>query len=305
MNMINVLIIGYGSIGKKHEKVLMNIKAVNKIYILTNQNKIKNKNFISSYKDMIKIKPDYFIISCETSKHFFFLKYIDQIFRNKIILIEKPLFDKPKSYKVKNNIVKIGYNLRFHPVITYLKDFLKNKKVYSSLVVCNSFLPKWRNNVHYTKSYSADIKKGGGVIHDLSHELDYSMYLFGKLKHIFSDYDKISFLKISSPDYASILLSSTKVKKILINLNYFSLIEKRKIFIDGYNFSLEADLINNNIKLQIKNNIKIIKFAFNAIDSYKSEHKFMLNKRYNNLCSYEDGKSTLDLINKIIKRKKI
>lgn len=303
MDKINVLIIGYGSIGKKHEKILDNIKAVNKIYILTNQKKIRNKNIISSYKDIIKIKPDYFIISCETNKHFFFLKYIDQTFNNKIILIEKPLFDQPKSYKVKNNIVKVGYNLRFHPIIIYLKNFLKNKKIYSSSVICNSYLPKWRDNINYAKSYSADIKKGGGVIHDLSHELDYSMYLFGKLKYIFSDSSKISSLQISSPDYSTILLSSNNVKKILVNLNYFSLIEKRKIFIDGNNFSLEADLLNNNIKLQIKNKKKIIKFAFNTIDSYKLEHKYMLNKKYNNLCSYKDGKITLDLINKIIKRK--
>ena len=39
------------------------------------------------------------------------------------------------------------------------------------------FLPDWRKNIAYSKSYSSIKKQGGGVLLDLSHELDYATYL--------------------------------------------------------------------------------------------------------------------------------
>ena len=42
-------------------------------------------------------------------------------------------------------------------------------------------LPTWRKG-DYTKSVSAKKKYGGGVINELSHELDLMLYLFGKPK---------------------------------------------------------------------------------------------------------------------------
>ena len=76
-----VLIIGYGSIGRKHHIVLKKIKEISKICILTQQKKIKNK--IGSFKQAIRFNPDLIIVSSTTNKHLYHL-------RNKTSIYEMP-----------------------------------------------------------------------------------------------------------------------------------------------------------------------------------------------------------------------
>ena len=51
-------------------------------------------------------------------------------------------------------------------------------------MVCNSFLPNWRSNRDYRKSSSLKKVEGGGVLLELSHEIDYIRNLFGVPKHV-------------------------------------------------------------------------------------------------------------------------
>ena len=80
------------------------------------------------------------------------------------------------------NKVFVGYNLRFHPVIKKLKKEIKNKKIFNVNIQNSSYLPSWRKNNVYTKTSSAKKALGGGVLLDISHELDFIRYLFGSFK---------------------------------------------------------------------------------------------------------------------------
>ena len=63
---------------------------------------------------------------------------------NKVILVEKPLFEKFYKFQNLKNKIFVGYNLRFHPVILKIKKIIQNKKVYSINSFCLSDLKKWR-----------------------------------------------------------------------------------------------------------------------------------------------------------------
>ena len=58
----------------------------------------------------MKFDPDYFIISNETNLHLNYLKFLENNFKHKDILVEKPIFNKNFNFKVKNNRVFVGYN---------------------------------------------------------------------------------------------------------------------------------------------------------------------------------------------------
>ena len=118
------LIMGFGSAGQKHAMILKKYLNFKKIYIYTSK---KNKNFrtINNLKDIKKYNFEYFVISSETSKHYVCLKYIEDNFRGKKILVEKPLFEKFRKIKIKNNKVFVGYNLRMHPLLKKIKSFFK------------------------------------------------------------------------------------------------------------------------------------------------------------------------------------
>jgi len=99
----------------------------------------------------------------------------------------------------------VAYGLRFHPVIKSLRSMLDAKKVNHVRVACSSYLPSWRQDQDWRKSYSRSIDRGGGVILDLSHEFDYIEHLFGKIGTAKSLVGRASDITIDSEDYADVL----------------------------------------------------------------------------------------------------
>jgi CMP-N,N'-diacetyllegionaminic acid synthase len=308
--MSKALVIGYGSIGRRHAKVLKDIKKFDEILILTSQ-KIKEFKTIKSIQQIKTINPDYIVISKPTSEHFKYLDYCENYLRGKLILIEKPLFDKINSLKIKKNKVFVGYNLRFHPVIKKLKKELKNKDIFNVHIQNSSFLPEWRNTLSYDKTSSAQKKMGGGVLLDLSHELDFIRYLFGNFKIISGINKRISQLKINTDDILNFqgIIKKNKTSKILINvnLNFFSRFKRREIICDGKYFSIKGDL--NSQEVLIKEKKKLSKIIYkdykqSLIDkTYIDLHNAVLNQ--NNLealCTVEEGVELMKNINMIQKK---
>lgn len=302
MNKIKILIIGYGSIGKKHERILTSINKNNQIFILTSQN-IKKKNIIKDISEIKKINPDYIVICSQTSDHYKQLKYIEENLKKKKILVEKPLFHKNLNLLIKNNKVFVAYNFRFNPIINYIKN-LKKQKIFSLQVVCGSYLPYWRKNIDYKKSYSSSKKRGGGVLLDLSHELDYIQFLFGKITKInYAGLSKISNLKIKSEDNLYLV---AKIKKInlVVSLNYYFRNPTRIINLDGDKHSVSADLNNKSVIFNKSKKPLVKKFFFNHDLAYILQHKAILNNDFRKLCDYNHGLEIMRLISRIKKFKK-
>ena len=138
----------------------------------------------------------------------------------------------------------------------------------------------------------------------MSHELDYIKWLFGNINLIYSFSKKISNLKISTDDILILFGSINKRIKVIFNMNFFSRINKREVIIEGKNFSLNADLIKNEVNLLSKNKVK--KFfwkKFNILDTYRQEHKKILNNEFENFCDIKQSLETLKLIKRIKDRK--
>ncbi len=299
----SALIIGYGSIGRRHASLLKKIANIGKIYILSNQ-KFSKFLKVKNLKHAKKINPDYILICSRTSEHYKHLTEIEKNFENKIVLIEKPLFDKRKKLKIRKNNVFVGYNLRFNPVINYIKKYIKNKNILSVRAVCQSYLPFWRKNIDYRKSNSARKKYGGGALLELSHEIDYIQWILdGSLSLNYAKLRKISKLKIDTEDDVSIF---GKIRKtdIFINLNYHSLEFQRLIVIIGKNFKILADLVKNKIKIILHKKEIIKKFNYDINQSYIEQHLSILENNPNQLCNYTQGLKLMVLIDKIRSFKK-
>jgi len=296
------LIFGFGSIGTKHANLLCRLKKITNVLIFSNR---KNQKFNSTNRvlDILKYNPDYILICSKTAQHHKSLKIIEKNFKNKIVLVEKPLFHKSIKFNFKNNKYYVGYNLRFHPVIKFLKSKIKKDEIFSVSVFCNSFLPKWRKNIDYFNSYSSSKGRGGGVLLDLSHEIDYLQWIFGKVNVIeYKKIKKISNLKIKSEDIAQVI---GKIKNInfYLNLTYFSRYEERRIVIDSKKETIIGDLINYNVKIINNKNIKTIKFKNNKNQTYIDQHLAVLKNQSNILCNIKDAKNTLLFIERLKEKK--
>ena len=295
-----ILISGYGSIGRRHANILSRLVKKKNITILTNQ-KLSNFRTINSLKLLNKVNPHYIVICNPTSDHINKIKFIEENCKNKLVLVEKPLFSKPDKINIKKNKYYVGYNLRFNSIINFLKKKIKSKKIWNVNVFCGSYLPYWRNNIDYRKSSSAKKHFGGGVLLDLSHELDYIQWLFGKIKIEYCKSKKLSNLDIKTDDFFYLIGKTNKTSSLQLILNYFTRKPTRQIYIDGKDISIQADLIKKRVIYYEGKKKKIYDFEnSNRNFEYKAQHSaILLNKFKDKLCTFEEGKQIVYLIDKI------
>jgi len=296
-----ILIIRFGSIGRKHAAILKKNRHISKIYIFSNQKNIPY-NIIKNLNSIDKLGIDNIIIATHAKSHIKYLRYIEKNLKNKNVLIEKPLFEKEYLVALKANNYSVGYNLRFHPLINLIKKKINKKKIWFYRVFSSSYLPYWRKNIHYSKSASGMKKYGGGALLELSHELDFSMYLLGDLKPSKSMKKKLSNLNIDVDDIYEVNGFTKSKTYFNISANFFSKNEARDIIIEGENLSIKADLIKNEIQIIENNKEKKIQLKkFNMNETYNMEHNELISGSLNYSCNLKDGKKVLKLIDKINK----
>ena len=310
-----ILIIGFGSIGRRHYKIIKsNYKNLNVSVLRTKLvKKEKNINFFFNIRDALDFNPDLIFICSSADKHYYYLNKFASPHRK--IFIEKPIFDKLEKYslkKFKEDKILVGYFLRFHPLILYLKKLvLKNyKKIFYCRIQAGQNLKYWRTNRNYKSTVSANKKTAGGVLFELSHEIDLATFLFGKPKKVFCSTSKYSNLDIDVEDFAEFQLLYSN-KNISVNLNFIEEVYNRNIkilFLGGY---IECDLTNNYIKYYKDKKLKTKKFHVKFEDIYKKQLNYLYKKENftdTNYSTFKSAFSVLKIIDKLrysSKKKKI
>jgi len=297
---LKVLIIGYGSIGKRHYEVLSNFSGIESIDIVTKQN-IDDKTTYKSIQEIKNISQySYFVIASQTNKHYEQLKYLDMHVKAKTIFCEKPLFEKKQELKILNNEVYIGYVLRFHPLLQKLKSFLQDERVINVNIKCGQYLPTWRPNTDYRDSYSAKRSEGGGVLLDLSHEIDYVQWLFGKIENIKSYQLKVSDLEIDSDDLTMFIGKTEKNSIVNLSIDYISKITHRKVMVDSRESSYELDFILNKLIRKDKSGLEEV-YSFTNLERnfmFEQMHKSVLGNK-ENISTYDEALNVMETINTI------
>lgn len=299
-----ILIVGYGSIGKRHAKNLIDLGITP--YILTKYPDKLNAIFLRNIKAVKNEDIQYCIISSPTARHLDdFKKCLGALDKLKKILIEKPLESSyARGRKIKNIASKhkpevfVAYNLRFINAFSFIRKFIKKQKNSIKIVeaMAGQDLREWRPYKDLRQSYSAFRKLGGGVDLDLSHEIDYILWLFGyKFKSKFIYRAKISTLKIESADIFKLLLDYKKFV-VDINLDYIRRPKERYLRIICEN---GENLYYNFVTGTLKINRETILSQNDIDESYKKMLKTFLGiDRINKtrLCSVEEGLNVLELL---------
>ena len=294
-NSVNVAVVGAGSIGSRHQRILKHLG--HKVSVVSANS--PDADFRSMSDALERESFDYVVIASQTSQHVIDLSALINYRFNGRVLIEKPLFEKLHTLEENSfSFAAVGYNLRFHPAIVWLKDTLpKLGKLTSANFYVGQFLPTWRPDSDYRKSSSARDISGGGVLRDLSHELDLVQYLFGDWQQLTAVGGKFSDLEIATDDTFSILMTSTKCNAISVQLNYVDRIKQRYITINGNNGTVSIDLISNTAKFSDLD----VKFSVNADDTYVAQHLAVISNDSQNTCSLSEALKVVETIQAIEK----
>lgn len=302
---MKVLIIGFGSIGKRHYEVLSKIPQVQDVDLVTKQN-IEDKICYKNLEVVDNLNQyDYFVIASETNKHFEQLKFLQENVKNKLIFCEKPLFESKKKLEIKNNKIFAGYVLRFHPLLEKLKDFVKDEKIILANAKCGQYLPSWRPNTDYKNCYSAKKEEGGGVLLDLSHEIDYVQWLCGQINEIKSYQVKISDLEINSDDLTMLIGKTNKDVLVNISIDYISKAAHRKLLVETFENTYKLDFISNKLVKKNKTGLEEIYSISNLERNYMFEkmHIDILNEQ-KNICTFEEALEVMGAISTIQEQNK-
>jgi predicted dehydrogenase len=285
---MEVLIIGLGSIARKHINAIRTLQPEARIFALRSGKKQDELEHIENIYDLNELhkKPTFAIISNPTNLHAEFIRKL--AFRGIPMMIEKPalhsLVDSQELLtilKSKKSFTYVACNLRFHPCIQFLRDYLKQNRsqVNEVSVYCGTYMPEWRSNVNFKEVYSANSAMGGGVHLDLIHELDYSIWLFGQPLKFSGFQSNTSTLQIDAPDYAHYLLNYPSFN-VSISLNYYRRDPKRVIEVVLEEETLTVDLIKNKV-FSSKNEILYEDSDFTIFDTYTAQLKYFLEKLLN------------------------
>lgn len=286
----NCLVVGFGSIGARHARILTDLGFV--VHVVSNR-KIQGFAHHSDIPAALGSAAfDYAVICQPTSFHYqAALELKKNNFQGRL-LIEKPLFEKGDYPSLFPLAPYVGYNLRFHPIIKKIVELIQGVPLYSMHVYCGQYLPQWREGRDYRETYSSSIKHGGGVLRDLSHELDYICHLTGKWEEIAAWGGKVSDLEIDSEDLFGFLIKTEKCPLISLQINYLDLRAGRQIVLNGEGLSLKADLVSGLIEF----NNEVIEYSVARDQTYIDQHKDILSDGPEFACTYEQGLDILELI---------
>lgn len=279
---MRILIIGLGSIGKKHVNAILTILPNAEIFALRSNkdaDEIAGVINIFTFYEVGLIGADFAIISNPTSEH---KNTLSKLVGYGIpVFIEKPLYSSLEieeligSINQKGIFTYVACNLRFLDCIRFIREKIsemKDKRLNEANVYCGSYLPDWRPDVDFWNNYSARAELGGGVHIDLIHELDYLYWLFGKPKKVNRIFKNQSSLGISAFDYANYLLDYEGFCANVI-LNYYRRDAKRSMELVFNNETWSVDLLEN---LVTSNGQLLFSSKQRIADTYKEQMSYFI-----------------------------
>lgn len=132
------------------------------------------------------------------------------------VFVEKPLsvsLEKVRPLLEKSNgdgrMVQVGYNLRYHPAMKAAKQALDSGrlgKVLSADAEFGLYLKKWWPGRDYRNSYMATAEEGGGLLLDVSHEIDLMVWFLGPVLEVSAQGGQLSGLEMQGMDLIKILM---------------------------------------------------------------------------------------------------
>jgi predicted dehydrogenase len=217
----SVLVVGLGSIGRRH---LMNLRALapeTEIVLLRHarggspEGEDLASRVVYSLDEALATRPEAAVIASPAPFH---LMTALTLAREGVhLFVEKPLSDRLEGVDellaacaISNRVLLPGYNLRYCRSLQIAQSAIASGRigrVLSLRAEVGQYLPDWRPDCDYRQTSSAQRRLGGGVLLELSHELDYARWLAGEVTSIFAHTARTSELEIDVEDLAEITLA--------------------------------------------------------------------------------------------------
>ena len=302
-------IVGYGHIAQRHLNVIRDLKPDCRIVILTRRSADKIYNHtnvlaLNCLEDFLQTHPTHILVSTAASDH---AEFIDRLSdTNSTILIEKPIAANlvqakriKDAHQEKRSNIFVGYNLRFMASYQTLKEHLRSEN-FGHLMAVHSLvghsLEYWRPDRDLSSVPSSHKSSGGGVLRELSHEID---LLFNLLGTPFFKKLTVANLKFKNFD-----VEDTAILQMAFNIDGVALASLHLDFIRqdrtrcsqfvGSNQTLVWDLLSGTITAKSNSKSEVICVAHNDIEtSYTRMWKALFEDDFRLFCTVDEAISVI------------
>ena len=293
------LIVGFGSIGRRHFQNLVTLGEKDILFFRTNNSTLEDKELAdyqveTDLESALSQEPDAVIIANPSAYHLDIA--IPAARQGCHILLEKPVSHSMQRVKEFSKIVQksgsrvlVGFQFRYHPNLIKVKELLEEKKIGRVLSFRShwgEYLPGWHPWEDFRSSYAARKDLGGGVLLTLCHNFDYLRWLLGDAQVHSALLGYNSGLGIEVEDTAEVSLICGKDVNGSLHLNFTQLPGKHTLELVGNKGSIYWDYYRNQVDL----------YTFDKTGELSSESYFAPDEFDRNELFIDEMKHFIDLV---------
>lgn len=262
---MRLLIVSLGNIGRRHLRNIHQIDPTAEITIWhqhTRRDDSSNDapgepSIVYRLEDALAAKADAALITSPAKMH---VESAIALARSDVhLFIEKPLSNTLAGIEEllglcrdRKLVLMVGYNFRFYSPMQMMREALGAGRIGKILAVraeAGQYLPDWRPGYDYRTSVSAKRELGGGVLLELSHELDYLRWLIGDVESVSCQTGRLSDLDIDVEDTAEIVLTFECGAIGSVHLDMIQRVPTRTCRVIGSEGTLVWDGMDHSVRL--------------------------------------------------------
>lgn len=294
-----ILIIGFGSIGARHARIARSDG--HEVTVVSRRGAAENFPCSMTVTEALsRGRAFHFaIVASETGRHGKDVRDLIQAGFTGRILVEKPVFSgSAEAQEIAadwRGRMHVAYNLRFHPLLIDLRQRLRSAgRVLNVVVHVGQDLHQWRAGRPPEQTYSSRKSGGGGVLRDLSHELDYLIWLFGPWRSVHAAGGRLGELAGDADDSWGILMRFESGAMVTLAMDYFCRSPVRSIVVNTTKDTLILDLIRG-----VLSDAELETCVRTERDfTYQAQLRALVAGE-NSLCDFEQGVEVLRLVEAI------
>lgn len=299
--MNEILVIGFGSIGARHARLAR--EDGHRVTVVSRRDATGDFARRATVREAIGAGQvfDFAVVASETGRHAEDVEDLLAAGFEGRILVEKPLFASsgeatPHACGAKDRI-QVAYNLRFHPLLVDLRERLRTAgQVLSVVAHVGQDLNQWRSGRPLDQTYSSQKSGGGGVLRDLSHELDYLVWLFGRCRSVSAMGGRLGDLPGDADDCWGVLLRFESGAIVTLAMDYFCRRPVRTVVVNTASDTFHLDLVRG-VLTDASGETSV---SLDRDFTYQAQLRALV-ARETRLCNFGEGLEVLRLIEAIEK----
>lgn len=210
-----ILVVGYGSVGRRHTENLRHLGCDDLVFLRSGRPDVIDQvsprgEQVHDLSEALAHDIVAAIIATPSAKHLDtalpLAKHGCHLFIEKPVSADCDIERCEQLIQIareQNLVTMVGCQFRFHPLLKALREGLRSGRIgtpQEARAEWGEYLPDWHPWEDHRAGYAARKDLGGGVMLTLIHPIDYLYWLFGEADEVQAEYGKLGQLETNVPD---------------------------------------------------------------------------------------------------------